>query len=102
MLCHEFFAWLGINLADVPALNDNNYKPRDRTALYDAIRQTIDLAEEDKDIDERVVCVILTDGIENSSANTTEEDIQRLIEERDDSWIFSLYWRQTWPVVEQV
>ena len=57
--------------------------------MYDAIRQTIELAEKDKETDERVVCVILTDGMENSSVNTTKEDVQRMIGERQNTYTWA-------------
>ncbi|XP_054165807.1 uncharacterized protein LOC128963329 [Oppia nitens] len=69
----------GIDLADVPELTANNYLPGGMTALYDAIAEGVRLADKDKKEDERVICVIMTDGEENSSRETTKQQVKDII-----------------------
>jgi len=80
----------GIPLVDVPELSTANYTPGGGTALYDAIAEAVRIADKDKTAEERVVCVIMTDGEENSSRETTKEQVKDIIsghEARGD-WTF--------------
>lgn len=63
----------GLEMKDVPNLSNNNYNPAGGTALYDAVAEGVGIAQKNKKSDERVVCVIMTDGEENSSRETTKE-----------------------------
>ena len=77
-------------LAQVPPLDKSNYTPGGNTALFDAIAETVRVAENHKLEDERVLCLIVTDGQENASRETTGEQVTDLIkahEERGD-WTF--------------
>lgn len=76
--------------------NRNNYRPGGSTALYDAIGKTI---EHEVDLlgnlpkgkrPEKTLCVILTDGEENSSRQFSKEKIKELIGEmkEDFNWEF--------------
>lgn len=63
------------------------------TALYDAIAETVAALEvwlPDGD-DWRALCVVLTDGEENSSRTQTKETIRRLIEAKEATgrWTFT-------------
>jgi hypothetical protein len=80
------------NIKAVEELTDSTYRPQGGTALFDAIGKTT--IEISKDIDEkrikadRVLCVILTDGEENSSQEFKDKSkIKDLIEiQRGKSW----------------
>jgi len=52
------------------------------TALFDAVAETVRLADKDKLEDERVLVLVMTDGQENSSRETTREQVQAIIAER--------------------
>lgn len=76
--------------------NKDNYKPMNGTSLYDAICITVS-NEIDKlggmSIEERpekTLCIILTDGEENSSKKYGQEDVKRMITEmrEDFKWEF--------------
>jgi uncharacterized protein YegL len=56
-----------IKLEYVPPLTNENYRPSGNTALYDAVYKAILTVDEYKEKDERIVIVIFTDGLENSS-----------------------------------
>lgn len=63
----------GVPMNEVPHLSTSTYTPGGGTALYDAVAEGVRIAEKGKKIDERVICVIMTDGEENSSRETTKE-----------------------------
>jgi len=83
-------------VADVEPLNEATYVPRGSTALNDAVGRTI--AELDARLDrtpeaerpERVLFVILTDGLENASREFTTEQVRDMIarHERARGWTF--------------
>jgi len=80
----------GIPLESVPEMTPNNYLPGGGTALFDAISESVRVAQNDKTEEERVICVIMTDGEENSSRETTKEQVKTIIsgyEARGD-WTF--------------
>jgi uncharacterized protein YegL len=80
----------GIALENVPELTANNYLPGGMTALFDAIAEGVRIAEKDKTEEERVICVIMTDGEENSSRETTKEQVKEIISgnEAKGDWTF--------------
>ncbi|MBP3791427.1 MAG: VWA domain-containing protein [Methanobrevibacter sp.] len=69
---------------EVPELTDNEYWVRGSTALLDAIGRTINSL--DKEINNKALVVIMTDGYENSSCEYTKEQIRNLIS--NHSWEF--------------
>jgi hypothetical protein len=77
------------DIAAVPALDEETYRPGGNTALYDAVGTSVraleDLAPEGK-----VLFVILTDGLENSSREWNRESIFNLIKEKREKsgWEF--------------
>lgn len=80
-------------LVDVPRLTGRNYAPRGMTALYDAMGRTMaefDTARPELGPDERVLMVIQTDGVENSSTRYTAARIRRMIAAREATgqWAF--------------
>ncbi len=74
-------------LPEVENLNTKSYIPCGTTALYDAICDAISAAG---DVAEKVLCVILTDGQENSSKENGKAATLKLIEEKQSSgkWTF--------------
>lgn len=72
------------SLSEVKPFND--FKPNGMTALYDAIGMAI---ANKKDID-NVVCVIITDGLENCSKEYTRSIIKESIKkkENNNNWKF--------------
>ncbi|CAG2164990.1 unnamed protein product [Oppiella nova] len=80
----------GVPLDDIPALTGDNYKPSGYTALYDAIGRGVGVALEDKGAEDRVICVIMTDGEENASKHTTLAQVREVIAECEGKgdWTF--------------
>jgi hypothetical protein len=76
-----------VDLYKIDGLNNENYKTGGSTALYDAIGKTIQ-TEIDKlgklpleERPEKTLCVILTDGEENSSHSYNKDQIKNIINE---------------------
>jgi uncharacterized protein YegL len=72
------------SINDVCDLTDREYWVRGSTALLDAIGRTINTL--DKEIDNKVLFVIMTDGMENSSREYSKDQISNLI--KNHSWEF--------------
>lgn len=72
------------NINDVEKLTENEYWVRGTTALLDAIGKTINTL--DKEIDNKVLFVIMTDGMENASREFSKNQIKELIE--NHTWEF--------------
>ena len=74
-----------VNLNTVSALTNETYTPRGGTALLDAIGKTIVdtdatiLGMDEKDRPENVIFVIITDGEENGSRNTSRDQAMQMI-----------------------
>jgi uncharacterized protein YegL len=84
------------DIQNVENFNSKTYSPRGGTALYDAIGKTID-NELDRlstlpkgERPEKTLCVILTDGDENSSKEYHQDLIKRMITEMREefNWEF--------------
>jgi len=85
---------VAVPLADVPWLRDTGYAPGGMTALFDAVAHTVlatdeRLRSEGRDT-EKVMVVVMTDGLENSSTNYTARTIADLIRAYDGrpNWTF--------------
>jgi len=78
-------------LVEVPRLDEKGYTPGGNTALFDAVAKAVRVADHQKKPEDRVLCVIITDGEENSSRETTKEQVQRLISVRqtEQGWTFA-------------
>ncbi len=72
-------------------LNELNYIPGGSTALLDAFMHTIMQAEKEKQADERVLVLIITDGEENSSRETTKEKVAEMVKAKESQgdWTFT-------------
>ncbi len=78
-------------LADVPALDETNYRPRGMTALLDAVGMTVNGFDRGQlGDDDRVLVVVQTDGHENSSREYRRDQIADLIKSREagGKWSF--------------
>ncbi len=78
-------------LADVQPLTEKTYVPGGGTALLDAVAEAVNIADKDKRPEERVLCLIITDGEENSSRETTKAQLLAIIKEREarGDWTFT-------------
>ena len=74
------------DINEIEELTDKQYWVRGLTALYDAIGKTINLL--DKEIDNKVLFVIMTDGMENDSREYSKQHITNLIESHNWEFIF--------------
>lgn len=73
-------------IGDVAELTRNEYWVRGCTALLDAIGKTINSL--DKEIDNKVLFVIMTDGLENASREYSKEQIRNLISSHNWEFIY--------------
>ncbi len=77
--------YLGHKLADAPRLTDGDYAPYGWTALLDAVGGSINAIGarlhdmQDDERPERVLVVIITDGMENSSSEFVNKQIADMI-----------------------
>lgn len=86
----------GVPIADVPELTTKTYVPRAMTALNDAIGKTVTTIGErlsnapEEQRPDKVIIVILTDGLENASKEYSREKISEMIKHQEDvySWEF--------------
>lgn len=89
---HEYDVFFHGPLKDAPALSRENFQPRGNTALHDAIGKTIDaLGKTLRDTPEaeraeRVVIVIMTDGLENASHEYNSDRLARMIQHQRDQY----------------
>jgi len=85
-----------VELSAVKDLSDKTYTPRGGTALLDAIGRTIVdtdasiLGMDEKDRPENVIFVIITDGEENESRNTSRDQAMQMIDSHrtEKQWEF--------------
>ncbi len=74
------------DINDVSDLTDKEYWVRGMTALYDAIGKTINQLSHE--INNKVLFVIMTDGMENDSHEYSKEQITNLINNHNWEFIF--------------
>lgn len=74
------------SINDVKELTSEEYYVRGSTALLDAIGKTI--ISLDKEIDNKVLFVIMTDGMENSSVEFSKAQISNMIKNHTWEFIF--------------
>ena len=67
-----------------------SYRPDGMTALYDAVGKTVRKVEGEVDENTKVITVIMTDGLENSSHEFNESSLNALITEKTEegNWTF--------------
>ncbi|MEE1334994.1 vWA domain-containing protein [Methanobrevibacter sp.] len=73
-------------IGEVAELTENEYWVRGCTALLDAIGRTINTL--DHEIDNKVLFVIMTDGLENASREFSKEQIRNLINNHNWEFIY--------------
>lgn len=73
------------NIKNIKEMTNKEYYVRGSTALLDAIGKTINYLDEEKT--KKVMFIIITDGLENSSINYTKDQIKELIH-RHKEWEF--------------
>src|SRR5437867_4552427 len=80
-----------VPIHEVLPLTPSTYTPGGNTALLDAIAQTVGRADAEARHDERILCLIITDGEENSSRETTVEQVKKMIRDREarGNWTFA-------------
>lgn len=80
-----------LGLAAMPDLTEATYLPGGNTALFDAIAQAVRIADKHKAQGERVLCLVMTDGEENSSRETTYDQVREIIAARQagGEWTFA-------------
>ena len=74
------------NIGEVDALAENEYHVRGSTALLDAIGKTI--TSLNHEIDNDVLFVIMTDGMENSSVEFSKSQIKNMINNHNWEFLF--------------
>jgi Mg-chelatase subunit ChlD len=82
------FIFTNKSSSELEKLSYESYKPSGMTALYDAIGTGI---EKQKEIQvDDVICVVLTDGLENCSKEYTIKEIKSMIStmEKEHKWKF--------------
>jgi hypothetical protein len=86
---------VNINFMDVPAahleeMDPYGIKPDGMTALLDATGKGIDMLAEKKAVDDDVICIIITDGMENASKMYNYELIASKISDKKATgkWTF--------------
>ena len=82
-----------VPIEKVSPMTEEEYYVRGSTALLDAIGKTVmqvKANQDKKEIKDKVLFVIITDGMENASREYRAEQIKKLIEERKekDNWEF--------------
>lgn len=79
-------------IAEVPELDSFTFQPRGTTALRDAIGRTIDdtgtnlALMKEADRPEKVIVVVITDGIENASRHFSAARINEMIRHQTDEY----------------
>ena len=82
-----------VSIEEMKPITEKEYYVRGSTALLDAIGKTImqvKANQDKKEIKDKVLFVIITDGMENASREYRADQIKKLIEERKekDNWEF--------------
>lgn len=79
-------------VAEIPVLDRKNFVPRGQTPLLDEIGKAINSLDRHMEslpvcmMPKKVVLVIVTDGLENSSRDFSRVQIGQLLTEREKSW----------------
>jgi hypothetical protein len=65
-------------------INDDDFSPNGMTALFDAIGEGINYQKNIKS--DNVICIVLTDGLENCSNKYTSDTVKNLIKEMENEY----------------
>jgi hypothetical protein len=79
-----------LNIKDVPELTTATFVPRGSTALFDAIGKTVNSYKSDAtNKADKVLVIIITDGLNNASREYSQRDISDLITaQKKNNWQF--------------
>lgn len=85
-----------VPLSKVPELTTKTYMPRASTALLDAVGRTVNALDKKlvgmkkRDKPEKVLFLVMTDGMENASHEFTKEQVAKLVadHQKNDKWEF--------------
>lgn len=92
--------FIAASIADVPSDALAKHGPRGSTALYDAVGKTIENTAADSKGADKIICVIVTDGQENSSREWSKDALNHVIAAKLDlgNWTFTYLGTQpeTW------
>lgn len=85
---HEYqIIYANLQMKDVKELNKETFVPRGRTALFDAIGETMESIAPEENTS--IIIVVLTDGMENGSSEFTGKRISKMIEKKKElGWEF--------------
>lgn len=87
-------------IVNVPPDTLSKHGPRGSTALYDAVGKTIENTAADSRGADKIICVIVTDGQENSSREWSKDALNQVIASKLDAgnWTFTYLGTQpeTW------
>lgn len=88
--CRVQVAHDAVPLSEVQPLTTDNYKPECTTPLLDAVGRTIRAMEASEKHYDRLLMVIMTDGVENASKEYDHVAIRKLIEQKQSqgNWTF--------------
>jgi hypothetical protein len=90
----------GAPIGDVDLDILKQHGPRGATALYDAVGATIENTDKDRHGADKIICVIVTDGQENSSREWDKDKLNRMVESHLNAgdWTFTYLGTQpeTW------
>lgn len=88
---HEYKTlFAGKSLDDVPVFTAQNYVPRGRTALLDAVNRAVAETAERVKPEDRVIVMVVTDGRENDSREVTKDQLAKIIQEHESrNWVFT-------------
>ena len=94
----------GLPGAKVRPLGPHDYAPRGMTPLNDAVATTIRALRKRAGKGDRVMVVVLTDGLENSSETSSEELRELIVERERDGWEFVYLGanHDTWAATESI
>lgn len=84
-------------IAEVDVDELKKHGPRGSTALYDAVGMTIKNTEDDRHGAEKIICVIVTDGQENSSREWDKDKLHTAIEAKLNAGDWTLTYLGTQP-----
>ena len=98
-----------VRFSDLPIervrqIGPSDYQPHGATPLNDAVMRTIRAFDRRAGRDERVMIVVLTDGLENTSETPTAKLRQRILEREAAGWEFIYLGanQDTWAATEGI
>ena len=74
---------------DCAELGADEYQPRAQTPLLDAVGHGVGVLERRKQVGERSILAVMTDGLENASTEFTRETIKALLDrkQKEEGWL---------------